>query len=229
MMTYAIVDDEPIAHKIIEDYAQSLGYLKKAGNCYNAFEALDLLEKQAVDLLFLDINMPKLNGYELLKTLNYKPKIIVTSAHSKFALEGYELDVTDYLLKPFSLERFIKAVNKVNANKEVASIDAGSGPNHINIKADKIQHRVLLDDILYIEASRNYCKVFTEDKVLKTLYKISEFEKQLPSYFMRVHNSFIINQQKVEAIEGNTLHIGTHKILIGQTYRSYIKRLFDEG
>jgi DNA-binding LytR/AlgR family response regulator len=229
MMTYAIVDDEPIAHKIIEDYAKELPYLEKVENCYNAFEALASLQKQTVDILFLDINMPKLTGFEMLKTLSYQPKVIVTSAHSKFALEGYEFDVTDYLLKPFAFERFLKAVNKVRFQQKEEVASRKEQQTHINIKSDKLQYRVAFDDIRYIEASRNYCKVFTVDKVLKTLVKISDFEKKLPTHFIRVHNSFIINQQKIEAIEGNTIHIQAHRIPVGQTYRNEVKRLFEEN
>jgi len=112
MTTYCIIDDEPIAHRIIEGYCENLPYLEKKGNCYNAFEAMQLLNKTSVDLIFLDINMPKISGFDLLKTMINPPKVIVTSAYQEFALEGYELNISDYLLKPFSLERFMKAVNK---------------------------------------------------------------------------------------------------------------------
>jgi YesN/AraC family two-component response regulator len=113
MTKYCIIDDEPIAHRIIEYYCKNLPSLQKAGNCYNAFEALELLNQSPVDLIFLDINMPKLSGFDLLKTMQHIPKVIVTSAHKEFALEGYELNVSNYLLKPFSFERFLKAMNKV--------------------------------------------------------------------------------------------------------------------
>ncbi len=229
MTTYVIIDDEPIAHRIIEGYANQMQSLKKEGNCYNALEAIDFLNRISVDLVFLDINMPKLTGFELLKTLSNKPKVIITSAYEEFAIQGYEFDVVDYLLKPFSFERFLKAVNKVSHSPPTTiSKISNSEPEYIFIKADKKQYRVVLDTILFIEASGNYCKVYLEDKKLITLKKISDFEGMLPDRFIRVHNSFLIAKDKIEVIEGNSIHMRSHKIPIGHTYKSVIKTLYNE-
>ena len=141
------------------------------------------------------------------------PKVIVISAYEEYALEGYEFDVIDYLLKPFSLERFTRAVNKILLKEIVSSSPlTDSSTSHIFIKSDKKQLRIRLDEILYIEASRNYCKVFLKDDMIKTLRKISEFEEILPESFIRIHNSFIIAADKVDAIDGNRIHMDTHVI-----------------
>ena len=227
MIRYVIIDDEPIAHGIIEGFADSMHHLQKIGNCYDAFEAIKLLQEQQVDLLFLDINMPKLSGFEFLKTLSNPPKVIITSAYKEFALDGYEFDVVDYLLKPFSFERFVKAVNKISFSKPELNSSTNSASKHIYIKSDKKQHRVAIDDILFVEASGNYCKVFLEDEIIVTLQKISDFETTLPSSFIRTHKSFIVSKDKIRAIEGNLVHLKMHKIPIGLTYKSAVKQLYN--
>ncbi len=228
MIKYAIVDDEPIAHRIIEGYAKDLLQLEKAGNCYDAFEAITLLQKEKVDLLFLDINMPRFSGFDFLKSIPQPPKVIVTSAYKEYALEGYELDVCDYLLKPFSFERFIKAVNKVSIEAK-APEQAPSLPNQarqIFIKGDKKLHQIYFHEIIYVEAFGNYCKVILDDEVIVTLQKISDFEKKLPADFIRVHKSFIISKEKIRRIEGNRIYFKDHQVPIGQTYRSVVKKLY---
>ena len=228
MIRYVIIDDEPIAHGIIEEFAGSMHHLQKTGNCYDAFEAIKLLQEQQVDLLFLDINMPKLSGFEFLKTLSNPPKVIITSAYKEFALDGYEFDVVDYLLKPFSIERFIKAVNKIKSSNfnSTNTQEANFQQQQLFIKSDKKLHQVYLNDILYIEAYGNYCKVHLEDELIVTLQKISDFETQLSSNFIRVHKSFIVSKQKIKSVEGNSLHIKDKQIPIGQTYKSVIKTIF---
>lgn len=227
MMAYCIIDDEPIAHRIIEGYCENLAHLTKAGNCYDAFEAMQFLAQTKVDLIFLDINMPKLSGFDLLKSLQKRPKVIVTSAYKEFALEGYELDVTDYLLKPFSFDRFLKAINKVGesfpategapAEKERASFF---------LKGDKKMHHIHLDDILFIEAYGNYSKVFLADELIVSHEKISAFDALFSAEkFLRVHRSFLVSIAKIETIEGNQIHIQHHKVPIGQTYKAEVNRL----
>ena len=229
MIRFAIIDDEPIAHRIIEGYAENLPELKKNGNCYNAFEAIELLQNYPTDLIFLDINMPKLSGFELLKTLSNPPKVIVTSAYKEFAIEGYEFDVIDYLLKPFSLERFLRAVNKLQSTGTASAILQNSiqeQSDRIFIKGDKKLHQVLINDILFVEAQGNYCKVVLMNKTILTLQKISDFEKLLPQNFIRIHKSFIVSKNNIQTIEGNTICLEKHKLPIGQTYRGIIKSLF---
>ena len=225
MIRYAIIDDEPIAHSIIEEFAKEMNSLKKLGNCYDAFQAIDLLQKEEVDLLFLDINMPKITGFEMLKTLKNPPKVIVTTAYKEFALEGYEFQVSDYLLKPFTFSRFLKAVNTVLEFKERNSPRNFTSEDFIIIKVDKKNYRVKLPDIQFIEAQGNYCKVVTKTNKLLTLRGISDFQTALPEHFMRVHNSYIVNKDMVTAIEGNRIFINEETIPVGRTYKRTLGKL----
>ncbi|BDS15211.1 LytR/AlgR family response regulator transcription factor [Aureispira anguillae] len=231
MINYLIVDDEPIAHRIIEGYAVQLPHLNKIGNCYNAFEAMQLLNKGQIELIFLDINMPKLTGFEFLKTLDYKPLIVVTTAYKEFALEGYELNVLDYLLKPFSFERFVKAINKVAAlgnhpNTRQQQTTNKSNPQRIFLKGDKKHYQIELDKILYLEAYGNYTKVQLTNQVITTNATLTSYEKTLPaSQFMRIHKSFIVAIPNISIIEGNRIKIGLKELPIGQTYKRIVQQL----
>ncbi len=234
MIRYIIIDDEPIAHRIIEGYCGNLSHLQKVGNCYNTFEAMQLLNKEQADLLFLDINMPKLSGFDFLKTLINPPKIIVTTAYKEYALEGYALNITDYLLKPFSFERFISAVNKVSpplinvVSPVVDETIATPKKNKIFLKGDKQQHQIDLDTILFIEAYGNYTKLYFSDEMIVSHEKISAFEKLLAKEdFLRVHKSFIVSIAKIKSIEGNRITIEKHTIPIGQTYKSVVHKLYN--
>lgn len=235
MIRYIIIDDEPIAHRIIEGYCDNLPHLEKVGSCYNAFEAMQMLNKEQVDLMFLDINMPKLSGFEFLKTLSNPPKIIVTTAYKEFAIEGYELDITDYLLKPFSFERFVKSINKaVNTatkNKSAATTSSTvSEPTRFFIKGDKKYHQIATETILFIEAYGNYTKLYLNDDIIVSHEKISSLEKLLlKDNFIRVHKSFIVAIDKIKTIEGNRILVDTHKIPIGQTYKSRIYKLYSSN
>ncbi len=229
MNTYCIIDDEPIAHRIIEGYCENLPHLRKVGNCYDAFEAMQILNKKTVDLIFLDINMPKLSGFDLLKTLLNPPKIIVTSAHKEFALEGYDLNISDYLLKPFTFERFIKAVNKaIDSYKSIESIPSTDNASvRFFLKGDKKHHQIHSDEILFIEAYGNYTKIYLKDEMIVSHEKISSLENLLPAVdFIRVHKSFIIASNKIKRIEGNRISVGQHTIPIGQTYKNNLKKLY---
>ena len=226
MTRYLIVDDEPIAHGIIEDYAEALTSLEKVGNCYNALEAISVLQKEKVDLIFLDINMPRLSGFDLLKTLSVKPRVIVTSAYQEYALEGYELEIEDYLLKPFSLERFLKAVNK--ATKEVLPATVAptqsTTAERIFIREDRKSRQISLAQIQLVEAYGNYCKVHLAQETILTPEKISHFETILPQAdFIRVHKSFIVSAQHIRAVEGNKLNVLDRYIPVGQTYMAGLK------
>jgi len=231
MTTYCIIDDEPIAHRIIEGYCDLLPHLQKTGNCYNAFEAMQLLNNTPTDLIFLDINMPKFSGFDLLKTLRNPPKVLVTSAYQEYALEGYELNISDYLLKPFSFERFVKAINKTleTEKKPVTSSSNIQEKKETSffLKGDKKIHQVHCEDILFVEAYGNYCKVYLKEEMIVSHEKISAFENLLPSdEFLRVHKSFIVATNKIKLIEGNRITIAEHKIPIGQTYKNELRKLF---
>ncbi len=229
-MNYLIIDDEPIAHRIIEGYCKELPQLNKVGNVFSALKASELVINQQVDLIFLDLNMPKMTGFEWLKTLSHPPKIIVTTAYQEYALEGYELDVVDYLLKPISFPRFLKAVQKASAIETKAQAkpsNTNSVQEHsLFLKGDKIHHQIHLRDILFVEAYGNYSKVFLQENMILTHKKISELEQLLPKQnFMRVHKSFLVAVDKIDSIQGNQIYLQEHKIPIGQTYRSMINQL----
>ncbi len=220
---YMIVDDEPIAHRIIEDYCAEISNLVLVNNSYHALAALEYLQSNPVDLIFLDINMPKLKGFEFLRTLKQPPPVIVTSAYQEYAITGYELNICDYLLKPFSLARFIMAVNKVTAPFAAAQLSVPATkvvPESIFVKGDKKQHQIFLTDIVYIEACGNYCILHLEADKLITQQTMSGFEKLLPcEQFIRIHKSFIVAKAKVQAIESAHLQLGKHTLPIGQTYK----------
>jgi DNA-binding LytR/AlgR family response regulator len=219
---YMIVDDEPIAHQIIEDYCAEIGNLELVNNSYYALTASEYLQSHPVDLIFLDINMPKLNGFEFLRTLKQPPPVIVTSAHQEYAINGYEFDICDYLLKPFSLARFMMAVNKVTASRpSVSSVNVINVESQsIFVKGDKKQHQVFLRDIVYIEALGNYCILHCESNKIITQQTMAGFEKQLPSeQFIRIHKSFIVAKAKVQAIEPTQLQLEKKTVPIGQTFK----------
>ena len=233
MLKYIIIDDEPLAHEIIEEFCSMLPHLQLEKNCYNAMEAMQYLNENKVDFMFLDINMPKLRGLDFLKTLTNPPKTIITTAYKEYALEGFELNVVDYILKPFSFDRLVKAVNKVSEVQTAKTIikevsNTADTSSRFFIKGDKKHHQIDLNDLLYIEAYGNYTKLFLKDEMIVSHEKISNFEELLPSNnFLRVHKSFIVAVDKIKFIEGNRIHIEAHKIPIGQTYKSSIGKLYN--
>lgn len=229
MIKYIIIDDEHIAHDIIKGYCDMLPNLEFKANCYDAIEALDYLSKNHVDLIFLDLNMPKLKGFEFLKTLSLPPKVIVTTAYSEFAIEGYELNVVDYLLKPFSFERFLSAVNKVISAPQSTQMRAENQQaftNHIFVKQHNSHIQVDVNTILYIEASGNYTKIITSSEKVTTREKISNTLEMLPQDdFIRVHKSFAVAKKHINSVEGNRIHIGDYIVPIGKLYKTNINTL----
>jgi len=230
MIKYLIIDDEHIAHDIIKGYCDILSNMQLKKHCYDAFEALDYLRENQVDLIFLDLNMPKLKGFDFLKTLPNPPKVIVTTAYKEYALEGYELEITDYLLKPFSFERFLKAVNKAFQFKDRTSSTKQQiekpKSGYIFLHSDKKYFQVKLSDILYVEAAGNYSKVVLKDKNILVREKISEMlEKLSMDNFIQVHKSFIIAKQHINSIEGNRIRILEYIIPVGKTYKANIIQL----
>ncbi|UPS91062.1 LytTR family DNA-binding domain-containing protein [Bizionia sp. M204] len=233
MLKYIIIDDEPLAHEIIEEFCSMLPHLQLEKHCYNAMEAMQFLNENTVDFMFLDINMPKLKGLDFLKTLTNPPKTIITTAYKEHAIEGFELNVVDYILKPFSFDRLVTAVNKVSNTiqtpklvREDVSISETS-PKQFFVKGDKKQHQIAIDNLLYIEAYGNYTKLFLEDDMIVSHEKISYYETLLEaSNFLRVHKSFLVSIGKIKFIEGNRIVINDHKIPIGQTYKNQINKLY---
>jgi len=240
MLKYIIVDDEPLAHEIIEEFCNMLPHLQLAHHCYSAMEAMQYLNSHDVDFMFLDINMPKLSGLDFLKTLRTAPKTIITTAYKEHALEGYELNVVDYLLKPFSFDRLVKAVNKIpedntseSGTKNNTPLETTTQTNTQNrvlfVKGDKKYHQINLNELLYIEAYGNYTKLFMKDEMLISHEKISHYADSLDTNFLRIHKSFIVAIDKIKVIEGNRIEIETHKIPIGQTYKSQITKLLNRN
>lgn len=228
------VDDEPPALDILKKYITSVHNLELAGTCADAIEALNFLRRQAIDLLFLDIQMPHLLGTDLMRTLVKPPKVIFTTAYRKFAVEGFELDAVDYLLKPISFERFLKAVNKVmqTSFKESDSMDVnvdhqnGSSHPFITVRADRKNLKIALDDILYIESLKDYIKVVTATKNIITKQSISSLEEVLPkNNFVRIHRSFIVAINKIESFTTDTIEIAKHELPISRMYRHEVEKI----
>ncbi|MDO6596609.1 response regulator transcription factor [Oceanihabitans sp. 2_MG-2023] len=230
MIKYLIIDDEHIAHDIIKGYCDMLPNLEFKANCYDAIEAIDYLNKHDVDLIFLDLNMPKLKGFDFLKTLSSPPKVIVTTAYSEFAIEGYELNVVDYLLKPFSFERFLSALNKVTSSNTIVKKEAKGSlkpeEKYIFLKQNNSHIQVDLDTILFIEASGNYTKVFTTKDVIIIREKITDTIQLLSDHdVIQVHKSFAVSKKHIQRIEGNRIFIQEHMVPIGKLYKVNINQL----
>lgn len=237
-----IVDDEPLAQRVIEKFSQDIPSLEIVAKCANAIEAQEAINNHDVDLMFLDINMPKMTGISFLKTLKNPPMVIITTAYSEYALEGYELDVVDYLKKPFPFERFFKAIQKVQEkcnHKEQKSNDelvhvgiqqvAGNDyERFIFIKSNKKNYKVNFSDIYFVEALGDYIKVHTLDKTLITYLSMKKMEALLPpEAFVRIHKSFIVNIHRIKTIEGNMVEVKNERITIGNNYKQQFQDLID--
>lgn len=229
MIRYLIIDDEYIAHDIIKGYCDLLPDMQLMKNCYDALEAFEYLNKNEVDLLFLDLNMPVLKGFEFLKTLKNPPKVIVTTAYKEFALEGYEHNISDYLLKPFGFERFLKAINKAfssSAAQMVVSPENSIVSNRIFVQSNKKYIQLETGNILYIEATGNYTKIVTATGPIMIREKISALLQLLPETdFLQIHKSFAVAPKHIKSIEGNRIFIGEHIVPIGKMYKSNIIQL----
>jgi len=228
MIRCLVVDDEPLALDILEDYISKVPFLTLVKTTTSAIEGLFLVQNDAIDLVFLDVQMPELTGIQFLKIINGKCDVILTTAYSQYALDGYDLDVVDYLLKPIAFDRFYKAAQKVlqssgNTNSsapEVLSVQK----NHdfIFVKTEHKIQKIYLDDILYIEGLKDYISIFTRSERIITLQNMKKMEESLPSKsFIRVHKSYIIALGKIESIERSRIQIGEKIIPIGDTYREY--------
>lgn len=219
-----IIDDEPIARKLLQEYIGETDFLVLAGIAENPVKATTLLNENQIDLIFLDINMPKMTGLQFLRSSNTLPMVIMTTAYGQYALDGFELSVVDYLVKPFSLARFLKATQKAlelktlrskptSAEKEAAAAD------HFFVKCDGKLERVVYNDLLYVEALANYVTLYTTHKKLVAYLTMKSIEEQLPAdSFMKVHKSYIVNMDKIKSIEGSMLDLGEIKITVGQSF-----------
>ena len=225
-----IVDDEPLAIEVIESHISQFENLEVVATCRNAIRAFEILEKEDVDLVFLDIQMPKLTGIDFLKSVKNPPKVIFTTAYIDYALESYELDVVDYLVKPVSFQRFLKAVNKYFAianppgirSKTPESVTSGE-KDFVFVKADRKNHRVLYSEIRYIESVKDYIKIHMKDRRLTVKNTLTSFEKRLPTTnFIRIHRSYIVNLDFVTAYTAHDIEIGSTEIPIGISYKQKV-------
>lgn len=223
-----IVDDEPLAIQLLKSHVEQVSLLEVAATCDNALDAFEVLKTKKIDLLFLDIQMPMLTGVEFLKSLPNPPKVVFTTAYRDYAMEGYELNIVDYLLKPITFERFFKSITKYMelTSGSAASSMQVSTPTvsnqddpHIYINVNKKHHKVLFKDILYIESLKDYLRLHLKEGSLVTKEKIGEFMEKLPDGFLRVHRSYIVNQQHITAFTATDIEIGRVEIPIGGNYK----------
>lgn len=226
-----LVDDEPPALEILRNYIASTPGLTIAGECHHAIAAFDFLQNNSVDLIFLDVNMPKISGTDFLRALQHPPKVIFTTAYRDFAVDGYELGAVDYLLKPFSLDRFWKAIQRVGSvegqNDFVSSKTTPTTERFLYVRADRKMVKVFLGEVLFIESLKDYVKIVLSDKQIITKQTITSIEEMLPEeQFVRIHRSFIVAESKVESYSQTSAFIGKHEIPIGPLYRQqFLKKI----
>jgi DNA-binding LytR/AlgR family response regulator len=217
-----IVDDEPSGRKVIEEYIAELPFLELVGKAENPVKAIHIMEKTVVDLIFLDIQMPKMNGIDFLRSLKTSPMVILTTAFPGYALEGFELDVIDYLLKPISLERFFKASNKAkdfyeSKNKGFQTDD------YFFVKCNNKFEKILYEDLLFVEAASNYVFLQTKEKRMITYLTIKGMEETLPEdRFIKVHKSFIVSISQIQNFDSEEIRVGTHRIPISRTLKNEV-------
>lgn len=221
-----IIDDEPIARKVLQEFIEDIEYLTLIGQAENPLKAMSLLDDHAIDLIFLDINMPKINGIDFLKNSNTTAQVIMTTAYAAHAVEAFGLNVVDYLVKPIAFDRFLKACNKAREIIELrnaAPVPADKVNDHFFIKCDNQIEKVFYGDLIYAEAMLNYVRLHTHDKKMIVYVTIKNLEAQLPAHlFIKVHKSFIVNISRIKSIEGNTLHVGSDKITISRNLREKV-------
>jgi len=222
-----IVDDEPIARRVIREFVEQSELLQCLGEFENALKADAFLKEQEVDILFLDIQMPGLTGIEFLKSCKVKPVVLITTAYPEHALEGYELDVIDYLLKPIAFSRFVKAVQK--ARDYIDRNHSMPASNFIFVRTDRKIEKLELNEILFAESIGNYVSIVTAGKTILAYLTMKNLEDQLPgNIFQKVHRSFIVNFSKIEAIENNHIRIGAKQIAIGKNFLESVQRIVNE-
>lgn len=235
-MNCLAIDDEPLALDVIKEFVELTSFLKLKATCTSALEAMEMMQKETIDLIFLDINMPNITGIEFLKSLKQAPLVIFTTAYSEYALDGFELNAIDYLVKPIALERFIKAVNKAyeiytlsQYKKEKLNPVDDSVNEFIFVNADYSTIKINLNEVLYIEGLKDYVKIYTGPRPLLTHSTMKRIENKLPSNtFMRVHKSFIVSIRHIDAIERNFIVMGEKRIPIGETYKeTFYNRMND--
>ena len=238
MVRCIAVDDENLALDLLEDDIRKVPFLELAGKYRSGFEALEILQKEQIDLIFLDIQMPDISGIQFLKSLPRKPLVIFTTAYEQYALEGFELDVIDYLLKPYTFERFLKAVNKaqdyLSVQEKVQNMNSTGEipptPEFIFVKADYKLVKIEIAEIQYIESLKDYIKIYVVEKPVITLSSMKSVEEKLPSNdFIRVHRSFMVNIRKIQYIHRNYIMVGNKEIPIGENYKEHFLHVINQN
>ena len=248
MIRCVVVDDEPLAREVISRFIARVPFLQLVAECANAIQAMALVQQQEIDLLFVDIQMPELLGTEFIKILRHPPKIILTTAYPEYALEGYELDVVDYLLKPIQFERFLKAVNKAALQAGVAAGSVAAPPAaaersserlsdlsgdrseaYLYFRTDRKMVKVLLGEIVYVEGMKNYVKIITTSGAVITKNSMAAIEAMLPeAAFIRVHRSYIVSKSKIRSFTGEMIGIGKVEIPIGKLFKNSVMKALGE-
>lgn len=222
-----IVEDEPLAGEVLADYVRQVPFLELRKICSDAIYAMEVLQMEKIDLIFLDIHLPKLKGFEFIESLKSHPHIIITSAYKDYAIQAFDANVIDYLLKPIRFQRFLKAVNKLNQRSEIAlssvPINAPAERGHVFFNVDKKRIKLYLDEILYIESIRDYIRITAKDKSIHTKFQISQIEELLAkNNFLRVHRSFIVAKDKITAYTATDVEINNKQIPIGRSYKELV-------
>lgn len=235
-----IIDDEFLAREYIKSYVQKLPFLNLLGDFNSPLKAIDLIKSGKTDLIFLDIQMPDITGLDFIKTLNNPPMVIITTAYKEFAIDGYELNVTDYLLKPFSFERFLKAINKVaesleNTNNPFQNLgkeesEATLHENYLVIRADRKHYKINYEDLIYIEGQKAYVTFHTNSKKITALASLQDLADKLPGkQFIRIHKSFIVSVKMIESLDGNMIEIKGIHLPVGKNFKKDVEAVFGLG
>ena len=226
-LTCLIVEDEPLAAEVLKDYIEQLPHLQLVGICTDAIFALEKLQEEKVDVIFLDIHLPKLKGLDFIKTLKDPPHIILTTAHHQYALQGYELNILDYLLKPIEFERFLKAVNKLQVKSNTSTTENVKEERAFRFfNVNKKNIKIFLDEILLVESLKEYVRIYTAKKVIITKFQLGELEQNLNNTnLLRVHRSFLIAIDKIDAYSSSEIEIAGKSIPIGRTYQREVLKL----
>ena len=228
-----IVEDEPLAAEVLEDYVKQVSFLNLVGIASDAMYALDMLHNQNIKVVFLDIHLPGLKGIDFLKTLKDPPQVIITTAYRDYAIEGYELSVVDYLVKPINFNRFLMAVNKLKQQataEHPAVIAPPKERPHLFFNVNKKKVKIYVDDILYIESLKEYVRITAKDKSILTKYQMGEMEEMLAkNQFIRVHRSFLVAKEKIEAFSATDIEIGGKQIPIGRNYKELVHSVLGDN
>nr|WP_299343705.1 response regulator transcription factor [Allomuricauda sp.] len=224
MIKCILVDDEPLARSLLEGHIAEIPYLELLGSFKNALEASDFLNQKKVDVIFLDIQMPKLMGLDFLSTLSNPPKVIFTTAYREYALDSYEFEAVDYLLKPITFSRFLKAVNKLTHSvQNVSNVDTENpDQDYMFVSSNKKQVKVIFDNISHIESLKDYVRIHLPQESLVIKEQLGSLVKDLPSHFIRVHRSYVVNSQKITAYTAQDIEIASFEIPIGGKYKEYV-------